>query len=149
MINVIFVCLGNICRSPMAEAIFLRLVDERGVKEKFSVSSFGTSDCEEDNPVYPPAARVLRENGYTFSHRAKQIRRADILNADFVLAMDKSNLRDLTALSPTSTNKIYLLGSFSPGGGEVADPWYTRDFNAAYTEIYGYCKAFLSFILKA
>lgn len=145
----LFVCLGNICRSPMAEAIFSRLVKERGLEDKFSVASFGTSDCEEDNPVYPPAARVLKERGYNFFHRAKQIKRADILNADYVLAMDKSNLRDLKYLSPANAEKIFLLGGFSPNGGEVDDPWYTRDFDRAYDEIYGYCEAFLNFIMGA
>lgn len=71
MFNVVFVCLGNICRSPMAEAVFKRLVEEEGLSSSFNITSYGTSDCEEGNPVYPPAQRVLRQKGYNFSHRAQ------------------------------------------------------------------------------
>ena len=94
MFCITFVCLGNICRSPMAEAVFSRLVEERGVAQSFKVNSFATSDCEEGNAVYPPVQKVLRENGYNFSHRAKKISLSDVKNADYILVMDGMNYAD-------------------------------------------------------
>ena len=88
MISVIFVCLGNICRSPMAEAIFKRLAEGRGVAPSLEISSFATSDCEEGNPIYPPAKLKLISEGYAFNHRAKKLGFADIKNADYILVMD-------------------------------------------------------------
>ncbi len=149
MFNVIFVCLGNICRSPMGEAVFKRMVEEEGLTSSFSVLSFGTSDCEEGNPVYPPAARVLKEKGYDFTHRAKMISLADIKNADYVLCMDKGNYSKLVSLAGVNyADKIYLPGRFLPGKKEIDDPWYTRDFERTYREIYSLCAAFLEYMKK-
>ena len=148
MISVTFVCLGNICRSPMAEAVFLRLIKERGVALSFTVNSRATSDCEEGNPVYPPAQRALKERGYDFSHRAKKLTLADIKNADYVLVMDKMNLSDLTYIAGAHSEKVRMLGHFLPEKIEIDDPWYTRDFDRAYNEIYAACNAFLDYLLK-
>lgn len=149
MFNVIFVCLGNICRSPMGEAVFKKMVEEEGLTSSFSVLSFGTSDCEEGNPVYPPAARVLEEKGYAFTHRAKMISLSDIKNADYVLCMDKGNYAELLSLAGVSyADKIYLLGHFLPEKTEIDDPWYTRDFERTYREIYSSCAAFLEYMKR-
>lgn len=148
MISVTFVCLGNICRSPMAEAVFLRLIKERGVALSFTVNSRATSDCEEGNPVYPPAQRALKERGYDFSHRAKKLTLADIKNADYVLVMDKMNLSDVTYIAGAHSEKVRMLGHFLPEKIEIDDPWYTRDFDRAYNEIFSACNAFLDYLLK-
>lgn len=149
MMTVTFVCLGNICRSPMAEAVFLRLIEERGVAQSFRVNSFGTSDCEEDNPVYPPAAKTLRERGYDFKHRARKITLADVKNSDYILVMDSMNLEDLTRLTGGHyAEKIFMLGHFLSEKIDIDDPWYTRDFERTYREIYSSCEAFLDYLLK-
>lgn len=147
MFRVIFVCLGNICRSPVAEAVFKKMVEDGGLSSSFSIDSFGTSDCEEGNPVYPPAARTLKERGYGFSHRAKKISLSDVKNADYVLCMDGSNYDDLLSLAGEGyRDKIFLLGHFLPGKIIIDDPWYTRDFERTYQEIYASCAAFLSYM---
>ena len=145
MFNVVFVCLGNICRSPMAEAIFKKMVEEEGLSYSFNITSYATSDCEQGNPVYPPAARVLREKGYNFTHRAKQISLSQIKNADYILCMDRSNFSSLLSIAGLNyMDKIYLLGHFLPEKIIIDDPWYTNDFERTYNEIYSSCKAFLN-----
>lgn len=144
MINVIFVCLGNICRSPMAEAVFKKMVEEEGLSYSFEISSFATSDCEQGNPVYPPAAKTLKAKGYAFSHRAKQISLREIKNADYILCMDMSNYSALISMAGVGyADKIHLLGHFLPEKIIIDDPWYTNDFERTYAEIYSSCKAFL------
>lgn len=149
MINVAFVCLGNICRSPMAELVFKNLIKERGLSLSFNVTSFGTSDCEEGNPIYPPAKRTLIMHGIPGNHVAKQISLADIKNNDFVLCMDNSNYYELLQLAGEShAAKIFKLCSFTDNPRDVADPWYTRDFERAFSDITDGCTAFLDFVLK-
>ncbi len=148
MFAVTFVCLGNICRSPMAEAVFSRLIQERGVAHSFTVNSRATSDCEEDNPVYLPVQKVLKEKGYSFSHRSTVLTAADIKNADYVLVMDRMNFSDVTYLAGAHSGKVRMLGHFLPEKTDIADPWYTRDFERTYNEIYAACNAFLDFLLK-
>ena len=99
MINVAFVCLGNICRSPMAELIFTQMVKERGLSLSFRISSYGTSDCEEGNPVYPPAKKTLTAHGIEGGHIAKQISLKEVINNDYILVMDSSNLWDMLRLT--------------------------------------------------
>jgi protein-tyrosine phosphatase len=148
MIDVVFVCLGNICRSPMAEAVFKRIIKERGVELSFNVSSFATSACEEGNPIYPPAVRVLKKYGYDFSHTARQISLREIKNADYLLVMDEINLRDLTSfVCGNYGDKIFKLGHFLPEKIDIDDPWYTGDFERTYREIYSACTHFLDFLL--
>lgn len=147
MIKVIFVCLGNICRSPMAEAVFKRLAEERGLALSFDVSSAATSDCEEGNPVYAPAMRVLREKGYSFRHIARQITLKDIKNADYILVMDGINLRDIVRFTGGNfSEKIFKLGHFLSDKIDIDDPWYTLDFERTYKEIYASCNAFLDYV---
>lgn len=147
MFTVTFVCLGNICRSPMAEAVFKRITEERGLDKSFRINSFGTSDCEEDNPVYPPVQRLLREKGYSFTHRARKITLSDIKNADYILVMDGMNYADIMGIAQAYSDKIFMLGHFLPQKTEIDDPWYTRDFERAYKEIYSSCDAFLNWLL--
>lgn len=146
MIAVTFVCLGNICRSPMAEAVFLRLIEERGLASFFTVNSRATSDCEVGNPVYPPAQRALKERGFSFSHRATKLTLADVKNADYVLVMDRMNLADVTRIAGAYVGKVHMLGHYLKEKTEIDDPWYTRDFDRTYNEIYAACNAFLDFL---
>ena len=147
MINVIFVCLGNICRSPMAELIFKKQVKDAGLSLSFNVTSFGTSDCEEGNSIYPPAKRTLEKYGVEGTHRAKQISLKDIINSDFVLVMDSSNLIDILRLTGSKyREKIFKLCDFTEAPRDVQDPWYTRDFERAYSDISEGCAAFLKYI---
>lgn len=149
MFNVVFVCLGNICRSPMAEAIFKKMIEDEGLGYSVKVSSYATSDCEEGNPVYPPAARVLKAKGYNFTHRSTQIELEDIKNADFVLCMDDGNLHSLWRIAGESyKHKIHLLGHYLPQKILIDDPWYTGDFERTYSEIYASCQAFLEYLKR-
>lgn len=148
MFAVTFVCLGNICRSPMAEAVFSRLIEERGVAHSFTVNSRATSDCEEDNPVYPPVQRVLKEKGYSFSHRSTVLTAADIKNADYVLVMDRMNYADVLRTAGVAySGKVLKLGHFLPEEKDIDDPWYTRDFERTYREIYDACNGFLDWVI--
>lgn len=149
MINVTFVCLGNICRSPMAELVFKKLVEERGLNLSFNISSFGTSDCEEGNDIYPPAKRTLERHNVAGSHIARQISKKDILNNDYVLVMDTDNLLDVLNIAGGScSDKILKLRAFTGDNGDIADPWYTRDFEKAFLDIEEGCVKFLEYLLK-
>lgn len=148
MISVAFVCLGNICRSPMAELVFKNIVEERGLEGSFRISSFGTSDCEEGNPIYPPAKRTLVMHGIAGNHTAKQLTRRDIVNNDFILVMDTENMNDVLRLTGGEYGgKVYKLCSFTPRPRDVADPWYTRDFARAYADIEEGCRCFLDWLI--
>ena len=148
MISVIFVCLGNICRSPMAELVFKKMVAERGLELSFDITSRGTSDEEEGNSLYYPAAAVLRGHGIYGTHRAAQLTIKEVLNADYVLVMDSSNLFDVLRLTGGQcSEKVFKLCSFTSRPRDVADPWYTRDFEKAFTDIREGCEAFLKYVL--
>lgn len=148
MISVAFVCLGNICRSPMGEAIFKRMAEEEGLAHSFDVRSFGTSDEEEGNPVYLPARRTLESHGiFGFTHRARQLSLKDVKNTDYILVMDNSNMFDVVRLTAGRYGeKIFKLGHFCTPQLDVDDPWYTRDFERAYREIYSGCEGFMEYI---
>lgn len=149
MISVIFVCLGNICRSPMAELVFSDLAAKRAPWLELDVTSRGTSDEEEDNPIYPPAASVLRAHGIAGAHRARQLTKREVLNADYVLVMDSSNLFDVLRLTGGAcSDKVFKLCAFTSRPRDVADPWYTRDFQGAFADIYEGCEGFLNYLIK-
>lgn len=149
MFNVTFVCLGNICRSPMGELIFKQMAEERGLSSSFRITSFGTSDCEEGNGIYPPAKRTLAAHGIQGVHTAKQISLKDVKNSDYILVMDSSNLMDLLRLTGGQYGeKIFKLRSFTPNPTDVADPWYTRDFEKAFEDIREGCACFMEYLLK-
>ncbi len=149
MLRVIFVCLGNICRSPMGELILKSMVAEKNLAGEVEVDSFGTSDWEVGNPVYPPIQTILREHGIVGSHRAKQLTKYEVMNADYVLVMDSSNLIDVLRIAGAEhSGKIYKLCSFTDNPRDVADPWYTRNFEKAYSDVSDGCKCFLDYIIK-
>lgn len=149
MLKVIFICLGNICRSPMAECVFKNMVKEKGLEGSFNVISRGTSDCEAGSPIYPPAGAELASRGIAFDHRAKKLTRAELSDCDYALVMDGYNLNDvLRVAGEENGHKVFKLRSFTSEPRDVADPWYTRDFKRAYADIEEGCRAFLEYILK-
>ena len=149
MITVSFVCLGNICRSPMAELILKSLVKGRGLEHSFDIKSFGTSDEEEGNPIYPPAKRTLRAHGIVGEHTARQLSLKDVINSDYVLVMSSGNLLDVLRLTGGEFgSKIFKLLSFTANPRDVADPWYTGDFEKALADIYDGVNCFLEYVLK-
>ncbi|MDE6505325.1 MAG: low molecular weight phosphotyrosine protein phosphatase [Clostridia bacterium] len=149
MINVCFVCLGNICRSPMAELIFKDMIEKRGLALSFAVSSRATSSYEVGNPIYTPAKRALEEHGIKGEHRSCQLTKSDVINNDYILVMDSGNLMDVLRLTGGEYGgKIFKLCSFTPNPRDVADPWYTRNFEKAFNDIYEGCDCFLEYLLK-
>ena len=146
--KILFICHGNICRSPMAEFVMKRLVDEAGMAEQFEIASAATSTEEIGNPVYPPARRKLADHGIGCAGKtARQITRADYRHYDYVIAMDHNNLRNLhRLLGDDSEGKISLLMDYTSRPGDVADPWYTGDFEATWRDVIEGCQGFLDFI---
>ncbi len=135
--KILFVCHGNICRSPMAEFMMKQLVREQGREAEFEIDSVATSTEEIGNDMYPPARRCLRAHGVPFEHRgARQITTADFKRADLVLVMDRNNLRWLRMLGFNDEDeKVRLLMSLAGEERDVADPWYTGDFERTYDDI--------------
>lgn len=139
MIKVLFVCHGNICRSPMAEFLFKKYVDDKGVSDKFYIESAATSAEELGNPVYPPVKRILDGLNIDCSNkRARKIVLQDYEKFDYLIGMDDYNIRNMKNFFGGDKNgKIYKLLDFSDDRKEqnVADPWYTSDFDATKRDI--------------
>ena len=148
--RVLFICHGNICRSPMAEFMFKDMVKKRNIADDFYIDSKAVSQEEIGNDIYPPAKRKLREKGIEFSsHQASQIRREDFSNYDYILVMDSSNLRYLSYLGMENyykNNQVFKLMHFTSSNKDVADPWYTGDFERTYLDILEGLKGFLEFL---
>ena len=149
MTNILFVCLGNICRSPMAEFLMKALVAEKGLSEQFEIASAATSSDEIGNPVYPPVAALLRERGISCKDKtARQLRRADYESYDYIIGMDGANRRNMLRLfGGDPKGKVSLLLDFTDHPRDVADPWYTRDFRAAERDIESGFRALLDTLL--
>lgn len=138
MIRILFLCHGNICRSPMAEFIFKDLVRKNGLYDQFYIESAAVSTEEIGNSIYPPAKRCLNAHGIPFDKgkTARQITRADYDRFDLIIYMDRMNLRWLKWIIPDDPqNKIKLMMSFTGHDRDVADPWYTGDFETTYRDI--------------
>ena len=138
MKKIIFVCHGNICRSPMAEFIFKDLIRQNGLEEQFYVESAAVSTEEIGNSIYPPAKRCLNAHGIPFdtSKTARQITRADYDRFDLIICMDRMNLRWLKYIIPNDPdNKVRLMMSYAGQDRDVADPWYTGDFETTYRDL--------------
>lgn len=145
MIKVLFVCHGNICRSPMAEFVMKDLVKKAGRDGEFDIASAATSSEELGNPVYPQARRKLAEHGLSCGgKRARQFTARDYGQYDLIIGMDSANIRALRRASGGDPEgKVRLLLSYTPHPRDVADPWYTGDFDAAWNDIYTGCQALL------
>lgn len=145
MTSVLFVCHGNICRSPMAEFVMKDLVKKSGLEGQFHIESAATSTEELGNPVYPPARRKLAEHGIDCTGKtARQLTRADYDRYDFLIGMDRANLRNMTRICGGDPDgKIRLLLDFTEHPGDIADPWYTGDFEATWRDVSEGCRELL------
>ncbi len=144
--KILFVCHGNICRSPMAEFVMKWLVREAGREGEFEIASAATSTEEIGNPVYPPARRKLVEHGIASDGKyARQITRRDYPYYDLIVGMDEWNLRNMRRmLGGDPDGKICLLMDYTDRPGEVADPWYTGDFEATWRDVLEGCRGLLA-----
>ena len=146
MIKILFVCHGNICRSPMAEFVMKDLVEKAGLAHQFHIESAATSTEEIGNPVYMPARRKLAEHGISCEgHHARQLKKSDYKNWDMLVGMDKANLRNMLRIcGGDPAGKISLLLDHTDRPGEVSDPWYTGDFDATWRDVLAGCQGILN-----
>lgn len=147
---VLFVCHGNICRSPMAEFVMKDLVRKAGADTEFFIASAATSTEEIGNPVYPPARRKLAEHGIGCAGKtARQLRREDYDRFDLLIGMDGANLRNMRRIcGGDPEGKLSLLLDWAGRSGDVADPWYTGDFEATWQDVLAGCQGLLDALIK-
>lgn len=146
MNNILFICHGNICRSAMAEFIMKSMVKARGCEDEFHIESAAVSDEEIGNGIYPPAKECLRMHGIPFDpgKTARKVRRGDYDDYDLLICMDESNVRRLGVITGGDPDgKIRMMMSFCDRGGNVADPWYTGDFETTYRYLTEGCMGLL------
>ena len=146
MYRILFVCHGNICRSPMGEFILKELAAKAGLADRFQIESAATSTEEIGNPVYPPARQKLAQHGIDCAGKtARQLTAADYGRFDLLLGMDRANIRNMTRIcGGDPQGKIHLLMEYAGHPGrEVADPWYTGDFEAAWDDVLAGCQGLL------
>lgn len=146
--RIVFVCLGNICRSPMAEGIMRHLVAQRGLTNQIEVDSAGTSRYHIGEQPHHGTLRVLREHGIELRHAARQFIAADSQHFEVIVAMDTSNYADMQA-TIGKTKPIHLMLDFIPNGRkgrDVPDPWYTGDFEAVYDLVLQACEGLLDYV---
>ena len=145
MIKILFVCHGNICRSPMAEFVMKKLARDAGMENRFEIASAATSREEIGNPVYPPARAELAKHGVECKgHTARQMTRADYDYYDYLVAMEPYNIRNMLRISPDPEGKMRLLMSFAGSDAAIDDPWYTGRFAEVYEQIETGCRAMLN-----
>ncbi|MBR2789857.1 MAG: low molecular weight phosphotyrosine protein phosphatase [Eggerthellaceae bacterium] len=147
-VKILFVCHGNICRSPMAEFIMKELVRRRGMEGRFEISSVATSTEEIGEDMYGPAKRCLMDNGIPYERRAaRQLRKGNGVYWDFIIGMDSANMRSIRRmLGPSAEPKIHKMMAFADSDADVADPWYTGDFDAAFDDIMAACRGLLAYL---
>lgn len=150
MLDILFVCHGNICRSPMAEFVMKDLTERQGLAGKFQIASAATSREELGNDIHPGTRRVLEREGIPFSSRqARQITKSDYEAYDYIIAMDRANLGNLERLlGGDPEGKFFLFLEFAGEHRDIADPWYTGNFDETYRDIQQGCTALLEFLLQ-
>lgn len=149
MKKILFVCHGNICRSPMAEFVMKKLVRERGLADQFTIASAATSTEEIGNGVYPPVRRLLAQHGIDCSGKtARQMKKSDYEEYDLIIGMDSANFRNMNCIcGGDPEGKIHLLMDYTARPGNVADPWYTGDFETTWRDVNEGCRGLLDSIL--
>ncbi len=150
MKSILFICHGNICRSPMAEFVMKKYVRDAGLEDEFYIESAATSREELGNPVYPPARRELEAHGISCSGKlARQVTPEDYRRFDLLICMDRANVRNTQRITgPDKDNKIKLLLDYANIPRDMADPWYTGDFSATWRDVTTGCRALLEFLTK-
>ena len=150
MTKILFVCHGNICRSPMAEFVMKNLVKKAGLESRFHIESAATSTEEIGNPVYPPARRKLAEHGINCAGKtARQLKNEDYEQYDLLIGMDRANLRNMHRICGGDLDgKMHLLMEFTDRPGDVADPWYTDDFETAWRDVMAGCSQLLERLMS-
>ena len=145
MTRILFVCHGNICRSPMAEFVMKDLVRKAGLEAQYHIESAATSTEEIGNPVYPPARRKLAEHGIDCAGKtARQLANADYDQFDLLIGMDQANLRNMHRICGGDfAGKLHLLMDYTDHPGDVADPWYTDDFETTWRDVLAGCEGLL------
>ncbi len=150
MIKVLFVCLGNICRSPMAHIVFQNMVDELGLSSEFEIDSAGTEGYNEmcHARVHRGTREILKRKGVKFfEHYSRKIRKKDYEYYDYIIAMDSENIEDIEYIvGPDKDNKISRLLDYTPRPRNIKDPWYTGNFDETYEDVIEGCKALLNHI---
>ena len=145
MTRILFVCHGNICRSPMAEFIMKDLVKREGLEDRFYIASAATSTEEIGNPVYPQARRKLAEHGIGCAGKtSRQLTGTDYDQYDLLIGMDRANIRNMNRIcGGDPEEKLHLLMEYTDHPGDVADPWYTDDFETTWRDVLAGCKGLL------
>ena len=148
MHKILFICHGNICRSPMAEFVMKDLVDRRGVAQRFHIESAATSNEEIGSPVHPGTRRRLSREGISCEgKRARRVMRDDYDDFDVIVGMDGANVRNLNRLfADDPESKVHLLMEFAGESRSIADPWYTGDFDATYDDVLKGCVGLLGWL---
>lgn len=148
MTKILFVCHGNICRSPMAEYVMKDLVRTKGLSDEFIIASAATSTEELGNPVYPPARQKLAEHGIGCAeHAARQMTPRDYADHDLLIGMDSANIRNMNRMYHNDPEeKIHRLLDFAGFHRDVADPWYTGDFEATWLDVNAGCRGLLTYL---
>lgn len=148
MIKVLFICHGNICRSTLAESVFTHMVRQQNMEEIFYINSAATSREEIGNSPHYGTVRKLREMGIPIvPHRAVQMTKADYESYDYLIGMDSANIRNMNRIvGGDPDGKIHKMLSFAGSGRDVADPWYTGDFDATYEDVLAGCDGFLKYL---
>lgn len=150
MIRIMFVCHGNICRSPMAEFIMKKLINESGAGSEFFIASSATSTEEIGNPVYPQAKAELAKHNISCAGKVSvQLKKTDYDKYDYFIGMDSANIRNMNRIFDSDNGgRIYKLMTFAGKGSDVSDPWYSGDFETAYRDIYEGCRGLIEHLTK-
>ena len=150
MIKVLFICHGNICRSTMAESVFTYIIKQKHIDHLFYINSAATSREEIGNGPHYGTVGKLRQVGIpVIPHRAVQMTIRDYEEYDYLIGMDTANIRNMIRISGGDPDgKIYKLLAFTGNGRDVADPWYTGDFDATYEDVVNGCEAFLDYLYE-
>lgn len=147
MIRVLFICHGNICRSPMAEFLLKDIVQKSGLADRFEIASAATSTEEIGNPVHPGTRNKLKEYGISTAGKyAVQLQKKDYDRYDYLIGMDSANIRNMERMLGHKGGKIHKLMEFAGSDSDVDDPWYSHNFDRTYDDIFEGCQAFLAYL---